>query len=87
MDKLIQLMREKKIGKVLTGTRRMGAISPEDQDWSFHNWLPRAVEAGHRCIALMASEDILRLMSVEGTDFVSQYFSNPRAGRTWLATQ
>jgi len=94
MDHLIRLMEEKKIGKVLTDTRKMGAISPDDQDWSINEWLPRAFKAGYRRIAIVISEDIFNQMSVEdimsrvkGVDFVTQYFPSLEEGRKWLATQ
>ncbi len=94
MDQIIRLMEENKIGKVLTDTRKMGAISPDDQDWSITDWLPRAFKAGYRRIALVISEDIFNQMSVEdimsrveGMDFVTKYFPNSEEGRKWLATQ
>ncbi len=94
MDQIIRVMEEKKIGKVLTDTRKMGAISPDDQDWSINDWLPRAFAAGYRRIAIVISEDIFNQMSVEdimsrveGVDFVTKYFPSLEAGRQWLATQ
>ena len=94
MDQLIRLMEEKKIGKVLTDTRKMGAISPDDHDWSINDWLTRAFAAGYRRIAIVISEDIFNQMSVEdimsrveGVDFVTKYFPSPEEGRKWLATQ
>lgn len=94
MDQLIRLMREKNIGKVLADARKMGAIAPEDQDWSIQDWLPRAFEAGYRRIAIVVSEDIFNQMSVEdimsrveGMDFVTKYFPGLEEGRAWLATQ
>jgi len=88
------LMGEKRIGKVLTDTRTMGAISPEDQDWTIQEWLLRAFKVNYRRIAVVISKDIFNQMSVEdimnrveGVDFVTKYFPSVEEGKAWLATQ
>lgn len=39
--------------RLLGGIESLGPISPEDQHWLAHDWIPRAVRAGIRRVALV----------------------------------
>jgi len=95
MDKLIEGMAENKTGKILTDTTNMGAIDPDDQQWSVTDWLERALKVGYNRLALILPDEIFTQMSVndiisqvEGTNPVSiQYFNNIPDARAWLKSQ
>jgi hypothetical protein len=65
MNELIEAMKSKNCGKVLTDTRKLGAISPEDQEWSSREWATEAAGAGFQHLAILMPEDIFGMMSVE----------------------
>ncbi|MFP4294109.1 MAG: hypothetical protein ACLFQ0_20950, partial [Cyclobacteriaceae bacterium] len=67
MNKIIDLMAKHKTGALLGDTKELGALSEEDQQWSFTDWLARALEVGYHSFAVIISPDIFAQMSVEDT--------------------
>ena len=90
MNKLIEAMQTYKTGKLLTDSRKLGAISEEDQVWSSGEWAVRATQVGYEKLAIIISKDIFSKMSVEdimnnvseGVSF--QYFENGQSAEVWL---
>lgn len=95
MDKLIDGMIEYSTGKILTDTTHMGAINPDDQQWSITDWLDRALKAGYKRLAIILPDEIFTQLSVndiisqvEGTNpVVIQYFKSIPEAKTWLKSQ
>jgi hypothetical protein len=71
----------------------MGAISPEDQQWSITEWLDNALKVGYNCLAIIVPDEIFTQISVndiisqvEGKNPVTiQYFNSISEARKWLA--
>ncbi len=84
-------MRESGVVKLLSDTRNMGAIDPDNQDWSIQDWLPRAFGAKYRRFAILVSDDIFNQLSVQDImnrvpdmDFATRYVKSIEEGREWL---
>ncbi len=94
MGELINAIRETKCGKVVTDTRKLGAISPEDQEWSATEWATEAIKTGYRKLAIVMPEDVFGLMSVEDTMNSVQsdqlvsfgYFRTTDEAKKWLSS-
>lgn len=92
MDKIIDLMAEYKTGALLGDTKELGALSEEDQQWSFTDWLERALKVGYHSFAVIISPDIFAQMSVEDTltevqaktTVTIQYFDDEEKAREWI---
>ena len=95
MNELIEAMKVKNCGKVLTDTRKLGAISPEDQEWSSGDWAVAAANAGFQRLAILMPEDIFGMMSVEDvmsnvdTERVAThaFFKSELDAAAWLKNQ
>ena len=46
LERLLELLREHKVNKILGEDTALPHIEPEDQAWIAHDWVPRAVAAG-----------------------------------------
>jgi hypothetical protein len=79
MDQIIEAMAQSGFTKVLSDTTRLGAIAPEDQEWSVVDWNPRALAKGFSAIALILPQDAFAQFSI---DEVMQNASEAQAGRT-----
>jgi hypothetical protein len=94
MNQLIEAIKNTKCGKVLTDTRNLGAISPEDQAWSAGDWAQEAIKTGYRKLAILMPEDIFGMMSVEDVMNSVQeenivkfsYFKDELEASAWLAS-
>lgn len=99
MNKILDTMEEHGLEKILTETSRLGAISPEDQEWVLADWVPRSQQRiTYKAIALVLSTDIFNQLSIDSimaderatttqTGTLQQrYFDSLEAGRAWLET-
>jgi len=92
MNKIIDLMAEHKTGALLGDTKELGALSEEDQQWSFTEWLEKALQVGYHSFAVIISPDIFAQMSVEDTltevqaktTVTIQYFDDEEKAREWI---
>lgn len=92
MNKIIDMMAHYKTGALLGDTKELGALSEEDQQWSFTDWLTRALEVGYHSFAVIISPDIFAQMSVEDTltevqaktTVTIQYFDDEEKAREWI---
>jgi len=95
MNLLIELMNKNSTGALLSNTTSIGAISPEDQEWSYTDWLQRALTIGYHSFAVIISTEIFAQMSVEDvlsevetgeSKLKTQHFNSEEKAREWLAT-
>ncbi len=92
MNKIIDLMKANQTGALIGDTRELGAMSEEDQQWSFTDWLTRALEVGYHSFAVIVSSDVFAQMSVEDTltevqaktTVTIQYFDDEEKAREWI---
>lgn len=64
-ERLLELLREYKVNKLLGDDTALPSIEPEDQVWIAHDWLPRAVAAGLKLAANKSPEAYFGRLAVE----------------------
>ena len=89
MNHAIEAMKKHQTGALLSDTTNLGALSEEDQQWSYTDWLQRALAVGYHSFAVVVSPDIFAQMSVEDTlsqvqNLTIQYFDTVAEGQSWL---
>ncbi len=94
MNHLITILQAYPTGTLLTDTTHLGALSEEDQTWSYTEWLEQAVTYGYDTLVLIISPDIFAQMAVEEImaqanaatqgRIVNQYFDNEQDARAWI---
>ncbi len=93
MNQTIEAFKKFKTGILIGDTAELGAIDPDDQEWSTTDWISRALPAGYRKFAVIISSDIFAKMSVEDTltevqtgnsTLEIQYFPSEEAARSWV---
>jgi len=89
MNAAVEAMRRFDTGALISDTGKLGALSEEDQQWSYTEWLQQALQAGYHSFAVIVSPDIFAQMSVEDTlsqvqNVTIQYFESYEEGRKWL---
>ncbi|WP_375558815.1 hypothetical protein ACE193_13835 [Bernardetia sp. OM2101] len=93
MEKLIEMMKEHKTGKILSNVTQLGPLSDEDQAWCVDDWLPRALAVGYTSVANIIAEDIFGTMAVDGilknaaekSPIDMHYFEGEVKATAWLA--
>lgn len=94
MEKLIEMMEEHKIGKILSDVTQLGPLSKQDEEWCIDDWLPRALSVGYSSIANIIAEDIFGKMAIEDilnnaaekSPIKMQYFEDEEKAAKWLAS-
>jgi hypothetical protein len=78
-------------GKVLADIRHMTLIAMEDQNWLEHNFLPRAIRAGFKKIAMITPTSYFNKIAVENVSYKIDkeklrihFFDSPEQGIAWL---
>ena len=89
MNQAIDSMEKHQTGSLLSDTTHLGALSEADQQWSYTDWLQRALATGYQRFAVVVSSDIFAQMSVEDTlsqvqGVTIQYFDTFAEGQEWL---
>ena len=92
MHASIEMMKEFKTGKLISDTTNLGAMSPEDMEWSSTEWVAEALKVGYHKFACILPQDIFTLMSVQETmDKVKpdqlvdvKYFSDRKEAEKWM---
>lgn len=88
----IQAIRDHKAVGYLTDTRKVKVIVNDDQQWIKHTWLPLAIEAGLKRIAVVTAasglgkatvEDVVGLTEDRGLQ--SRTFDSFAAARSWAS--
>lgn len=93
MNNIIEAMKTHKTGRLMSDTAQIGALDPEDQEWSSSVWLEKAIkEANYSHFAVIVSSDVFAQMSVEDTLLTVQasstvqiqYFESKEIASQWL---
>ncbi len=90
LNSLIPAMEYFKTGKVIGDTTHLGAIHPNDQQWSATEWVQSALQVGHSQLALIIPADVFTKMSMDGamSHVVSEhpiaYFENMEGAIDWM---
>lgn len=94
MDKGLDLLKQKKCGKVLVDSRLLRVVNQDDQKWTIENWTPRALAAGLRYSAFLIPKSALAQMSLkrmvnnfQGFSVENAYFDNVEEAREWLRSK
>ena len=95
LNAVLEALRTNGSNKVLSDSRRMKAISQDDQEWLLKDWVPRAGKAGLRHMAIVLPKSALgqmtlqrlaqagpdkRLVSSDGTS----YFETIEEAKRWF---
>lgn len=93
LRKALKLIEEKGLSKIIADTRSMKMIGAEDQQWTIRYFLPKAVKAGCKAVAIIPSNDYFNRMSLENilecvkrTIFPLRYLTNMESAEKWLKT-
>jgi hypothetical protein len=90
-EMMLQAMQEHNSGKVLGDIKNMVLISQADQQWVIDHFLPKAMQAGFRALALVQPDNYFNKIAVETIAWkVNQeklkirFFNNVEEAREWL---
>jgi hypothetical protein len=93
-ERILQVIADSKAAKLLGDVSRFVLIGREDQAWLNNNWIPRAMAAGLRTVALVQSSYYFNKVAVETvgnnldpTALSLSYFGDITSARDWLATK
>ena len=90
--KIIEAIRERRAHSLISDNRRLEGVAEHDQLWLRDTWMPDAVSAGVKRIAVVlaesglgrvASEDIIRTFGK--TRFVTRTFDSLVEAMAWIA--
>jgi len=89
--KILEAIRERSAGGLVSDNRRLEGVTERDQLWLRDSWVPEAVTAGVRRIAVIlphhglgkvASEEIISRFGK--TEFVTRTFESLDEGKAWV---
>ncbi|WP_375560180.1 hypothetical protein ACE193_21095 [Bernardetia sp. OM2101] len=90
-DFSLELLRDKKVNKMIADNTKSKVVSVEDQKWLMEDWFPRAYEAGYRTSAVVVSTDVFNKVAVKNIvnkmdkgKFVVQYFEKLDNAKIWI---
>lgn len=94
-EALLRLQLQFGTAKSLSDLRSMRVIPRADQQWIQDVFFPKALAAGYRTVAIIASNNIFNQTSVKNIllhigredSFRAEYFQDEAAARIWLAQQ
>jgi len=90
LNSLIPAMEYFKTGMVIGDTTYLGAIHPNDQQWSATEWVQSALQVGHSKLALIIPSDVFTKMSMDGamshvvSEYPIAYFDNMEDAIDWI---
>lgn len=89
----LNLLAEKKIGKWLADTEKLGVYGKTDEDWINGDWFPRVLKVGLKHMAIVIPKSALARIAVTAQmsklpeiGFEMAYFDNQEAARAWLSS-
>ncbi|MBW5448230.1 hypothetical protein GE107_19465 [Cohnella sp. CFH 77786] len=91
LNKLLELAVQKQSNKVLYDTRKLSAISLDDQNWVTQDWFARSIEAGIKYsaavipIKVIAKSSLNRMVSGLEVSNPSEDFDNIDEAIQWLS--
>jgi hypothetical protein len=90
-EKMLSELVRHKVNKVLGDIKDMVLINSDDQQWLLDHFLPEAIEAGFRAIALVRPVYYFNKVAVEAVAYKVnheklkiQFFNDVRSAREWL---
>jgi hypothetical protein len=90
----VELLLQKKAKRWLGDLRNLGAVTQEDQRWSFESWLPRVTQGGMAYMALVSPRKLVAQMAVKtfmnkvnGHSLLIGNFEDVETARAWLQSQ
>lgn len=94
-EKILSLVKEKQVSKVLFEGSKSKLASPDDQKWLIEDWTPRAVVAGYKYYSVVLPKDVFGQFSskivIQQTDSQNPIFSattdNVEEAIAWLIAQ
>ncbi|MFC5469111.1 hypothetical protein ACFPPD_10300 [Cohnella suwonensis] len=93
LNKLLELAVQKQSNKVLYDTRKLSAISPDDQNWVAQDWYARSLEAGLKYsaavipIKVIAKSSLNRMVSGLEVSNPSEEFDDIDEAIQWLSAK
>jgi hypothetical protein len=96
LNKAIQLIKDKKAYKIMVDVRLHNKFSPEEGAWVETQWVPQAVEAGMKVIALVFPEALVAAMEIDKTagridpsttGHRRRMFESQESAKYWLAKE
>jgi hypothetical protein len=91
LNSLLLGMEHFQTSRVIVDTTHLGAIHPDDQEWSISDWTVRAMSSGYTHLAIILPDDIFTQVSVEDTMSLvedrilqSHYFSSMQEAKEWI---
>ncbi len=92
MNKITDLLIEKKTHIIIADARNMKIIDPDDQAWILYNWYPRTTKAGFNFEALIVTKDSFNERSInqiveyyDERKIQTVYFYSYEEAAKWIA--
>ncbi len=92
-ERILGVLSERAASKLLGDIKEFVLIGADDQHWLTTNWIPRAMEAGLRTVAMITPVFYFNRVAVESVGqkldpeaLILQHFDNREAARQWLAS-
>ena len=92
-ERILGVLAERSVSKLLGDIKEFVLIGADDQHWLSSNWIPRAVEAGLRTVAMVTPVFYFNRVAVESVGqtldpdaLILQHFDDRDAARQWLTT-
>ena len=92
-ERVLEVLAERQASKLLGDIKEFVLIGSDDQAWLSSDWIPRAVQAGLRKVALTSPAFYFNRVAVETVGqrldpdaLVLRHFDDRAAARAWLAS-
>lgn len=92
-ERILGVLAERRATKLLGDIKDFVLIGADDQHWLSSNWIPRAMEAGLRTVAMITPVFYFNRVAVENVGqkldpeaLVLQYFDAADTAREWLGS-
>jgi hypothetical protein len=92
-ERILGVLTERRANKLLGDIKDLVLIGADDQHWLSSNWIPRAMDAGLRTIAMITPVFYFNRVAVESVGqkldpeaLILHYFDNRDAARQWLGS-
>jgi hypothetical protein len=94
MERVLEMMKSKGASRMLADLRDAKVNSPEDQKWLYEDWMPRAIQAGLRSMALVVPKSTIAqlglrrsIQRIDKNDFLTAHLEDVKGARKWLKSQ
>ena len=92
-ERILGVLAERNTSKLLGDIKEFVLIGADDQHWLSTNWIPRAMEAGLRTVAMVTPVFYFNRVAVESVGrtldpetLVLQHFDTRETARQWVAS-